>query len=195
MSDDSKSNPVEVEDNPTETKNDSNGSSESSMPKLSEEEERTLANRIAGSTRFVATVPAVGLLAASVVMAVGTIASLVFTSYAFVIGEISLHELTIGCIEYADSFLLAVALYILSIGLVSLFVSENIPLPAWLEFHDFDDLKERLTSVIIVMIGVSFLGYVLKGPQGIDILWLGLGCAVIIAALSAFMQAIFKSRK
>ena len=186
-------------DNLTDTEDVSSGSSGDSTPKkahgLSEEEEHELADRIAGRTRFVASVPATGLLIASVALAIGTIVALVISTYSFVIGEIDLHALTIEFVEYADSFLLAVALYILSIGLVNLFISRNIPLPTWLEFHDFDDLKERLTSVIIVMIGVAFLGYVLKGGQGIDILWLGLGCAVIIAALSVFMLAVFKSGK
>lgn len=150
------------------------------------------AGKVAGRTRFVATVPATGLLIASIVLGVGTFIALIISSYEYVIGEINLHDLTIEYIEYADSFLLAVALYILSIGLVNLFVSDNIPLPKWLEFHDFDDLKERLTSVIIVMIGVYFLGHVLKGAQGIDILWTGLACAVIIFALSFFMGTVFK---
>ena len=76
-----------------------------------------------------------------------------------------------------------------------LFISENIPLPLWLEFHDFDDLKERLTSVIVVMIGVFFLGHVLKNAQGIDTLWIGLGCAAVIIALSVFMRTVFKSEE
>ena len=162
---------------------------------LSEEKERKLANNATGRTRFGATVPATGLLIASIVLAVGTIITLVISSYEFVVGELTLHELTIEYVEYADSFLLAVALYILSIGLVNLFLSENIPLPAWLEFHDFDDLKERLTSVIIVMIGVAFLGHALKGAQGIDTLWFGLACAAIIATLSVFMHTVFKSEE
>ena len=156
---------------------------------------RYLADTVTGRTRFVATVPSIGLFIASVVMAVGTFLDLVASSYAFVIGESSLHELTIEYVEYADTFLLAVALYILSIGLLSLFVNEKIPLPSWLEFHDFDDLKERLTSVISVMIGVFFLGHVLKGGQGIETLWLGLGCAAIIIALSVFIRAAFSSEE
>ena len=151
-----------------------------------------LARKVAGRTRFVATVPAVGLLVASVVLAIGTLIALVVSSSECLMGEISLHDLTIEFIEDADAFLLAVALYILSIGLVNLFISDNIPLPEWLEFHDFDDLKERLTGVIVVMIGVFFLGYVLKGAQGIDTLWTGLGCAAIIIALSVFMGTVFK---
>ena len=152
-----------------------------------DEDRSFLARKVAGRTRFVATVPAVGLLIASVVLAVGTLISLIITSGECVMGEISLHDLTI---EYIED-----ALYILSIGLVSLFISEDIPLPKWLEFHDFDDLKERLTDVIVVMIGVFFLGHVLKGAQGIDTLWIGLGCAAIIVSLSIFMGTVFKSGK
>ena len=152
-----------------------------------------VARQVAGRTRFIAGVPAAGLLVASVVLAIATIVSLVISSFEYVVGAIDLHDLTIEFIENADSFLLAVALYILSIGLVNLFISENIPLPKWLKFNDFDDLKERLTSVIIVMIGVYFLGHVLKGAQGIDTLWVGLACAAIIIALSFFMGTVFKS--
>ena len=188
---------AETEDDSAEAKDNLSGNSEdsSSEPKAGKrkEKERKLASKVAGRTRFTASVPSTGLLIASVVMAIGTIVNLVVTSFEFVIGEISLHDLTVEYVEYADSFLLAVALYILSIGLTSLFISDRIPLPKWLEFHDFDDLKERLTSVIIVMIGVFFLGHVLKEPPSINTLWLGLGCAVIIIALSVFLRTVFKS--
>ena len=177
----------------TEAGTNANQKKSSSKEEDREKKERARAQRITGRTRFIATVPATGLLIAAIVLAVGTIISLVFSSYEFVIGEISLHDVTIEYVEYADSFLLAVALYILSIGLTNLFISDNIPLPEWLAFHDFDDLKERLTSVIIVMIGVYFLGYVLKNAQGIDTLWIGLGCAAIIVALSVFLRSVFKS--
>ena len=46
-----------------------------------------------------------------------------------------------------------------------------------------------------MMVGAAFLGYVLKDFPGIDALWLGLGCAVVIAALSLFMRAVFKSKE
>ena len=156
-------------------------------------QESLFVNKAAGRTRFIATVPAIGLLIAAVVLAVGTLIALLISTYEYVTGAIDLHGLAIEYVEDADAFLLAVALYILSIGLVNLFVTENIPLPKWLEFHNFDDLKERLTSVIIVMIGVFFLGHVLKGAQGIDTLWIGLACAAIIVALSFFMRTVFKS--
>ena len=156
-------------------------------------EELRFARQVTGRTRFIASVPAIGLLIAAVVLAIATLIGVVVASFEYVIGDITLHDLTIDFIESADAFLLAVALYILSIGLVSLFISDEIPLPEWLEFHDFDELKERLTSVIIVMLGVSFLGLVMKGAQGIDTLWTGLGSAAIIVALAFFMGTVFKS--
>lgn len=159
------------------------------------EERYFIARQVTGRTRFVATVPALGLLVASLLLAIGTLIDLVAASFSYIIGDIDLHSLCIAYVEYADLFLLAVALYILSIGLVNLFVSEQIALPKWLEFHDFDDLKQRLTGVIIVMIGVYFLGYVLKGANGIDTLWIGLACAAVIIALSFFVRSVFKSDK
>ena len=153
-----------------------------------------VARQVTKHTRFVASVPALGLLIASIVLAVGTLVTMCGSSIEFVIGEIDLHELSIQFVEDADVFLLAVALFILSVGLVNLFISDSIPLPSWLEFENFDALKELLTGVINVMIGVFFLGHVLKGTQGIDTLWTGLGCAVVIVALSIFMRTVFKSK-
>ena len=199
MSNNQKETEVAIEDDMPETEADaSNDQTDSASRKaslLSEEKDRKLASKITGRTRFVATVPATGMLIASVVLAIGTLIALIISSYEFIVGEISLHDLTIEYVEHADAFLLAVALYIMSIGLTTLFISENIPLPLWLEFHDFDDLKERLTSVIVVMIGVFFLGHVLKNAQGIDTLWIGLGCAAVIIALSVFMRTVFKSEE
>ena len=199
MSNNQKETEVAIEDDMPETEADASNDQTDSAPRkaslLSEEKDRKLASKITGRTRFVATVPATGMLIASVVLAIGTLIALIISSYEFIVGEISLHDLTIEYVEHADAFLLAVALYIMSIGLTTLFVSENIPLPLWLEFHDFDDLKERLTSVIVVMIGVFFLGHVLKNAQGIDTLWIGLGCAAVIIALSVFMRTVFKSEE
>lgn len=151
-----------------------------------------MARQATGRTRFIATVPAIGLFIASIALAIGTLIELCLDTVDFVSDELSLHDLAVAYVEHADLFLLAVALYILSLGLVCLFITDKVPLPKWLEFHDFDDLKERLTGVIIVMIGVYFLGTVLSGASGIDVLWLGLSCAAIIVALSVFMRSVLK---
>ncbi len=151
---------------------------------------RRSVRRTTGYTRLIATVPAVGFFIAALVLAVGTFVSVIEAGLEFIEGKIEVMQLAIDFVEFADLFLLAVVLYILALGLITLFVTDKIALP----FHDFDDLKERLVSVISVMLGVYFLGYVLNGARGLDILWMGLGCGVVIAALTLFVKLVIKGQ-
>ena len=153
---------------------------------------RRFGRKVTGWTRFIAGVPAAGLFLASIVLAVSTFIDMVATTIECVAEGASLQMMATEYIEFADIFLLAVVLYIMALGLFTLFVSDKIPLPHWLEFHDFDDLKERLGSVICVMLGVFFLGVVMKGTTGIDLVWLGLASAIIIAALTLFVKHVIK---
>lgn len=148
--------------------------------------------RVTASTRFIAIVPAIGFMISAVVLAVSVLVHVVMSSIELAEGAIDVTELAIEYVEYADLFLLAVVLYILALGLISLFVTERIPVPSWLSFDDFDDLKERLVSVINVMLGVYFLGRVLNGASGPDIMWLGLACAIVIVALTLFVRIVIK---
>ena len=52
-------------------------------------------------------------------------------------------------------------------------MDDNIPLPNWLEIHDFDDLKSSLVGIIIVVIAVAFLGQVIDWKGGSDIAYFG----------------------
>ena len=144
-------------------------------------------------TRVIAGVPAFGLFLCSLAMIIHTTVAVceeIVHSFSHSVGLV---DLAIELVEFTDMYLLAVALYIVSLGLVMLFLTDQIPLPAWLSFHDFDDLKERLVSVIIVMLGVYFLGEVLKGASGLDLMWLAASIAIIIGALTAFVKLVFKA--
>jgi uncharacterized membrane protein YqhA len=156
-----------------------------------EKRSRVRARRVTSSSRFIAAVPAVGLFICAVALSIATFVDVCEMVGKLIDGSIDLSNVAIECVEYADLFLLAVALYILSLGLVCLFVTDKLVLPFWLEFHDFDDLKERLASVICIMLGVYFLGYILEGHSGLDVLWLGLGSAIVIVALGFFVRNVF----
>ncbi len=150
--------------------------------------------RAAGWTRLFAGIPALGLVLASAVLTIlTTYEAFAATIHHFTEAESHLAHIAVEYVEFADVYLLAVALYILGLGLFSLFVNDNIPLPDWLEFHDFDDLKERLISVICVMLAVYFLQVVLSGTRGLDLVWLGRGIAAVIAALTFFVRFVFKN--
>ena len=145
------------------------------------------ARRTTAYTRFIAAVPASGFFLAAIVLSVGTFVNVVGACLEYIAGHVAIYDLSIEFVECADLFLLAVVLYLLGLGLVSLFITDRLPLPSWLSFHDFDDLKERLVSVIGAMLSVFFLGYVLKGATGLDVLWMGLAIAVVVLALSFFV--------
>jgi uncharacterized membrane protein YqhA len=91
-------------------------------------------------------------------------------------------------IELTDLFLLATVLYVIAIGLFELFVDDRLDLPNWLEIHDLNDLKEKLIGVLIVVMGVLFLGQVVTWDGQRDLLKYGAGIALVIAALTYFVS-------
>ena len=146
-------------------------------------------------TRFVIWIPVVALFIGSLALVfLGGFETLVAVYRAFFDGTVSEKESLVDFITLADLFLLATVLYIIALGLYQLFIDDTLPLPDWLIVHDLDDLKEKLTTVVIVVLAVFFLGVVVKSPASISILWEGLGIGAMILALSAFLFA-FKRLK
>ena len=101
--------------------------------------------------------------------------------------------LILSIIELVDLFLLATALYVIAAGLYELFVDETVPLPSWLEIHDLDDLKDKLIKIVIVVLGVLFLGQVISWDGQRDLLSYGAAIALVIASLTYFLSQ--KSKK
>lgn len=150
---------------------------------------------VVGWTRFVAVGPVIGLLIGSVVL---TIMSLITTGHIVIEtfqGTLSTKELLVEFVELADIFLLAVVLYVMSLGLYSLFISDDLPLPHWLEFHTLNDLKEKLIAIVGVALAVYFFGRVVGGDTPMNVLLEGVGIAAIIISLAYFMQHVLKKKK
>jgi uncharacterized membrane protein YqhA len=95
--------------------------------------------------------------------------------------------LAVGLIETVDVFLIAIAVYITSLGLYTLFVDDTLPLPGWLEIRDLEDLKSNLVSVVIAVLAVLFLREAVAWDGSRDLLAFGAALALIIAALSFFL--------
>ena len=159
------------------------------------ERRRTTAHRIAGSTRFMAIVPIVGLFVAAIAMTVATLVSTVRVTVEVVQGHVTMQDMLVDYIEYADFFLLSIVLYIMSVGLYSLFIDDDIDLPPWLAVHTLDDLKEKLVSVIVVVMGVFFLGRLIHGAQSFDLLCMGVGIGAVILSLAYFVRHIMVAHK
>jgi uncharacterized membrane protein YqhA len=92
-------------------------------------------------------------------------------------------HLAVELIEITDVILLGTVLYIVALGLYQLFIDQNLTLPRWLKVNDLTDLKRDLIGVVVVLLGVSFLGEVVNWQGENDILPLGAGIALVIAAL------------
>ena len=101
--------------------------------------------------------------------------------------------LLLSFIEITDIFLLATVLYIVALGLYELFIDHQVPVPNWLEIRTLDDLKDKLIGVIIVVIGVGFLGQFTTWNGETNLLISGGGAALVIAALTFFLGQ--KSKK
>jgi uncharacterized membrane protein YqhA len=92
-------------------------------------------------------------------------------------------RLAVNLIEITDVILLGTVLYIVALGLYQLFIDQNLALPRWLKVNDLTDLKRDLIGVVVVLLGVSFLGEVVNWEGENDVLPLGAGIALVIAAL------------
>ena len=160
------------------------------QPKRSRAERIDLGHRLVGWTRFMATVPIIGLFVAAIVMSVSTLIQAFSVTIEVVLGEIEMQDMLVDYIECADYFLLAIVLYIMSIGLYSLFIDDRIKLPSWLEVHTLDELKEKLVSVIVVVMGVYFLGRLLHGANAQDLLYMGAGIGAVVLSLAYFVRHV-----
>jgi uncharacterized membrane protein YqhA len=92
-------------------------------------------------------------------------------------------RLAVDLIEITDIILLGTVLYIVALGLYQLFIDHNLALPRWLKVNDLTDLKRDLIGVVVVLLGVSFLGEVVNWEGSSNVLPLGAAIALFIAAL------------
>jgi uncharacterized membrane protein YqhA len=92
--------------------------------------------------------------------------------------------IAVALIEVVDSFLIATALYIFSVGMYEMFI-EKLTLPAWMLSHDLHELKSKLGGVIILVMVVKFLEHLVNWKGAVDTLLFALAIGVVSAALIA----------
>jgi uncharacterized membrane protein YqhA len=147
--------------------------------------------RALASSRYVIVVAVIGTFVASLALLVYEMivvaAMLVDVVRTGTVSPPAAKTLAVGLIETVDVFLIAVAVYITSLGLYALFVDNTLPLRRWLEIHDLEDLKSNLVSVVIAVLAVLFLREAVAWDGSRDLLAFGAAVALIIAALSFFL--------
>lgn len=101
----------------------------------------------------------------------------------------------VGIIEAVDVFLIAIAVFIISTGLYSLFIDDTLPMPAWMKVQSLEDLKSNLISVVVAVLAVYFLREVVAWDGSQDIVALGLALGIVIAALTFFLMKAHAHRR
>src|SRR5512139_3514139 len=149
--------------------------------------------RVLAGSRYFIVIGVVGSFLGSITLLVvgglKTIGVIVNTFFGGDFSQTSAKYITVGFIEVLDLFLLGTVLYIIALGLYQLFIDDQLPLPAWMHLHTLTDLKVELINVIIVLLGVSFLGAVVQWDGGPNILALGLGIGAILAAYALLLRS------
>jgi uncharacterized membrane protein YqhA len=138
------------------------------------------------------------LLAGFTLLIYGAAQTFTTIGHAVTVGHVSSKEakmMILSFIEIIDLFLLATVLYITGLGLYELFIDNRIKVPAWLEIRNIDDLKGKLASVVVVILGVVFLGQAVKWEAGKEILPFGISVALVIGTLTYFLGEKHKSEK
>jgi len=93
--------------------------------------------------------------------------------------------ITVELIKIVDSFLIATALLIFAVSLYELFIDE-LDLPEWMLAHNLNDLKAKLSSMIVLVMAVKFLEKLLEVEDAANLLKIGIATALMSAVLIAF---------
>jgi len=103
-----------------------------------------------------------------------------------------LKETIVSILTSIDAILLGTVLLVIGYGLYELFVDTNLEIPEWLEINTLDDLKAKLTGVIVAIIAVVFVGLLVETKSANDVLYYGVGAGAVVLALAAFSFATRK---
>lgn len=139
-------------------------------------------------SRFIVIIPVLGaLLGAFVLIGLGVYEIVELLLKVFRGGADS-KTILLALIGIVDGFLLSTVFLLISVGLYELFIDPTLEVPDWLEITSLNDLKAKLVGVVIIVLGVLFLGNAARWTGGADILYLGGGIGGVIAALTFFVN-------
>ena len=136
-------------------------------------------------SRYVAYIGVVVLFVCSLTANVLGVYKTFKTISAIALGEVKDDLALVALFDCLDTVLVATALLVISVSLYELFIGE-LKVPDWMLVRNLDELKSKLSFVVIPVMSVKFLQKLLMGENAIDTLYYGIGIAFVIAALAYF---------
>lgn len=100
-------------------------------------------------------------------------------------GELGSTDLTVEFLEVVSVMLKAVVFYLIGVGLYSLFIAP-LNLTAALGVETLSDLENKVISVVIVIMSVTFLGHFIRWEEPLETLQFGGALGLVVAALVLF---------
>jgi uncharacterized membrane protein YqhA len=149
--------------------------------------------RLLAAYRFCLLVAVAGCLAIATVVVLFAFGLVVSTSAGLLSPDSQLtikagKGLALAAISIVDLFLVAAVAYIAAVGIYTLFISPHVPQTLRMGIESLDDLKQKLVGVLVVALGVLFLGEAVNWSGEKELLYLGLPIAAVIAALGYFVH-------
>jgi uncharacterized membrane protein YqhA len=136
-------------------------------------------------SRYVLFIAVLALFAASLTALILGAARTVNTIVTLVTEANTMPHVTVSFIELMDIFLVAAVLYIFAIALYELFV-EDLALPDWLVIHNLEELKAKLSGILVLVIVIEFAEHFIEWEHPEEMIVAGVGGAAIITALTLY---------
>ena len=86
--------------------------------------------------------------------------------------------------ESLDSFLVAIALIVISVSIYELFIGD-LAVPDWMTVKNLGELKAKFGVVLVPVMTVKFVQKLLQSESALETLYYGLAVAVVTGALTA----------
>lgn len=104
-------------------------------------------------------------------------------------------KLSVHFISAIDLFMVAVVMFVMGIGLFTLFVDrdQSISYPHWLRIRDLSDLKEKLIAATVVVIVITFLEHIVMWEKPLETLYFGGAIALVIVSITFFSKLVVGS--
>ncbi|MGV3740801.1 MAG: YqhA family protein [Burkholderiaceae bacterium] len=109
-------------------------------------------------------------------------------------GELSATRLTVQFLEVVSVMLKAVVFYIIGVGLYSLFVAP-LNITVSLGVQTLNDLESKVVSVIVVILGVTFLEHFIRWEHPMATLQFAGALALAVVPLALFQRFTHKAKE
>jgi uncharacterized membrane protein YqhA len=150
--------------------------------------------RILESSRFLAIIAVIGMLATSLATFGWSIARTVLFVSELFDGKWRSDIQVVSLLKVIDTYLLALVQLIIAIGLYELFVG-SLNVPEWLRIESLDDLKKSIVDILVVFVAVKGIEGLLKQGSALQALTFVGAAASLILVLTLFRLAKVAGKK